>query len=38
MSCDDKNKNTMRTEISASHPHNGHKDALKYYKAGHNNG
>jgi len=27
----------MKTEISANHPHNGHKDALKSYKAGHKN-
>ena len=27
-----------RIEISSNCPNNRHKDALKYYKAGHNNG
>jgi hypothetical protein len=30
-------KRITRREIMASHPNNRHKDALKYYTAGHNN-
>jgi hypothetical protein len=34
----EKIKRITRIEISAYRPHNRHKDALKYYKARHNNG
>ena len=33
-----KNKKNKRIEILAHCPNNRHKDALKYHKAGHNNG
>jgi len=31
-------KTKTKIEISANRPTNRHKDALKYYKAGYNNG
>jgi hypothetical protein len=34
----EKIKRITRREITASHPNNRHKGALKYYTAGHNNG
>jgi hypothetical protein len=30
-------KRLTRIEISSNYPNNRHKEALKYYKAGHNN-